>query len=131
MSNYQAIISKIGTLTPIDGSDFIQKATVLGESVVVSKTSNVGDIGVLFVTGTQLSEEYAFENNLYRHKELNKDQTKAGFFDDNRKVRSQIFRGCNSDAYFAPLDSLTYTGVDLSALKVAEKMFAESTPSLG
>lgn len=117
MSNYEAVIAKVGTISPIVGADFIKKATVLGESVVVSKDVQVGDIGVLFVTGTQLSEQYCYENNLYRHKEKNKDQTKAGFFDDNRKVRTQTLRGSQSDAYFAPLDSLAYTGYDISKLQ--------------
>lgn len=121
MSNYDAIVAKIGTVTPIEGADFVQSATVLGERVVVSKTANIGDIGVLFLSGTQLSEEYCFENNLFRHKDKNKDSDKAGFFEDNRRVRSQTFRGSQSDAYFADINSLAYTGVDISSLNVGDK----------
>lgn len=120
MSNYKAIVAKIDTVTPIPNADRIQVATVLGESVIVSKDLNVGYVGVLFVAGTQLSEKYCSENNLYRDSQKNKDATKSGFFDDNRKVRAQPFLKMRSEGYFAPLESLSFTGYDVSTLKIGD-----------
>lgn len=117
MSN-KAIVAKIKSTAPIVGADFLQSAVVLGETVVVSKDVNVGDVGIYFPAGVQLSEKYCFENNLNRDKEKNKDKEKGGFFEDNRRVRTQKLRGVNSDGYFAPLDSVGYTGIDLGSLAV-------------
>lgn len=116
MSNYRGIVSKIEKLIQIEKADNIQIAVVLGEFTIVSKAAKEGDIGILFPAGTQLSEQYCFENNLFRDKSKNKDQEKSGFFDENRKVRCQKFLGVKSEAYFTTLDSVAYTGVDISTL---------------
>lgn len=110
--SHQAIVARVTRVTPILKAEKIHLAEVLGESVIVSKDVDVGCIGVLFPEGLQLSEEYCKENNLHRHADLNKDNTKTGFFDDNRKVRAQPFLGVKSSAYFAPLQSLDYIIVD-------------------
>lgn len=107
---HQAIIAQVESTIPIPDADRIHLAVVLGEYCVVSKDVGVGYIGVLFPADLQLSEEYAYENNLHREASKNKDQTKKGFFENNRKVRAQPFLGVRSTAYFASLDSLNYTG---------------------
>jgi len=116
MSNYKGIVSKIEKVLPIEKADNIQIAVVLGEFTIVSKAAKEGDIGILFPSGTQLSEQYCHENNLFRDKSKNKDTEKAGFFDENRKVRCQKFLGVKSEAYFTTLESVAYTGVDISTL---------------
>ena len=116
MSNYKGIVSKIEKVIPIDKADNIQIAVVLGEFTIVSKTAKEGDVGILFPAGTQLSEQYCHENNLFRDKTKNKDVEKAGFFDENRKVRCQKFLGVKSEAYFTTIESVAYTGIDLSTL---------------
>lgn len=118
MSNYKGIISKIEKVLPIDKADNIQIAVVLGEYTIVSKSAKEGDVGILFPSGTQLSVQYCHENNLSRDKTKNKDLEKAGFFDDNRKVRCQKFLGVKSEAYFTTLDSVAYTGVDVNSLEL-------------
>jgi hypothetical protein len=105
---------------PINGADKIQGAKVLGETVVVSKDVGVGYVGAFFCAGTQLSEQYAHENNLYRDKEKNKDVEKAGFFENSRRVRAQPFLKLKSEAYFSNLESLIFAG-DISNLKVGDK----------
>jgi hypothetical protein len=116
MSNYQAIIAKIDQVIEIPGADNIHIAKVLGECVIVSKTWQVGMLGVFFPAGTQLSVEYAAYNNLYRDKENNRDKEKAGFFDNNRRVRAQPFMKVKSEGFFADLNSLEFAG-DVSTLK--------------
>lgn len=121
---HTAIIAKIDRVDPIEGANTIQKAYCLGTQLIVGKEAKEGDIGILFPSELQLSADYCKENNLYRHAELNKDPTKAGFFDDNRRVRAQPFLKVKSDGYFAQIESLSYTGYDISKLKIGD-MFDE------
>lgn len=119
MSNYKAIIAKIDRVAPIPNADRIHLATVLGESVIVSKEWCVGKVGVLFVAGTQLSEVFASSNNLFRNSEKNVDKSKKGFFEDSRRVRCQPMLGVKSEAFFADLSSLDFAG-DTASLKVGD-----------
>lgn len=119
MSNYKAIIAKIDRVTPINGADRIHLATVLGESVIVSKEWDLGKVGVLFVAGTQLSETFASNNNLFRDSEKNLDKTKKGFFETSRRVRAQPMLGVKSEAFFADLSSLEFAG-DVTTLKIGD-----------
>lgn len=118
--NYAATIVRIDHLNPLENSDNLMGAPLLGMQAVVSKETEVGTVGVLFVAETQLSEEYTARNNLFRHKEFNENKDKAGFIEDNRRVKAIKLRGNRSDALFMPLSSLAYTKVDLSDLKVGD-----------
>ncbi len=104
----KCIVAKITQVFPIDGADNIQAARVCGELVVVSKDAKVDDVGVFFPVDTQVSEEYAHNNNLFRHSHMNKDNTKTGFFEDNRRVKAVTLRKVRSCGYFAGLESLAY-----------------------
>jgi hypothetical protein len=105
---HKAIIAKVTHTAPIPGADKIHVAYVLGEAVIVSKDVVAGYTGTLFPADLQLSEQYCYENNLNRKSEKNKDITKSGFFDENRKVRVQPFLKVRSQAYFADIKSLNY-----------------------
>lgn len=118
--NYAAAIVRIDHLNPLVNSDNLLGAPLLGMQAVVSKDTEIGTVGVVFVSGTQLSDEYTARNNLFRHKEFNEDKEKAGFIEDNRRVKAIKLRGNRSDALFMPLSSLAYTKVDLSELKVGD-----------
>lgn len=118
--NYAATIVKIEHLNPLANSDNLLGAPLLGMQAIVSKDTQIGTVGVLFVAETQLSEEYVARNNLFRHKEFNEDKEKAGFIEDNRRVKAIKLRGNRSDALFMPLSSLAYTKVDLSELKIGD-----------
>lgn len=118
--NYAAQIVRISVLNPLENSDNLVGAPLLGMQAVVSKDTEIGTVGVLFVAETQLSEEYTARNNLFRHKEFNENKERAGFIEDNRRVKAIKLRGNRSDALFMPLSSLAYTKVDLSELKVGD-----------
>lgn len=107
---HKAIIAKITETTPIPGADRIHVAKVLGESVIVSKEWKEGMVGVLFPVDLQLSEEFCYHNNLFRDSEKNKDKTKKGFFENNRRVRAQPFLKVKSEGFFADLSCLDYLG---------------------
>lgn len=118
--NYSATIVKIEHLNQLENSDNLLGAPLLGMQAVVSKDTEIGSVGVLFVAETQLSDEYTARNNLFRHKEFNEDKEKAGFIEDNRRVKAIKLRGNRSDALFMPLSSLAYTKADLSQLRVGD-----------
>lgn len=118
--NYAATIVRIDHLNPLVNSDNLLGAPLLGMQAVVSKDTEIGTVGVVFVAGTQLSDEYCATNNLYRHKEFNEDKEQAGFIEDNRRVKAIKLRGNRSDALFMPLSSLSYTKVDLSEFKIGD-----------
>lgn len=130
---HKAIVTKIDNVEPIQGADKIQVAYVLGEQVVVSKDAKVGDVGIFFPVDIQLSEEYCYENNLFRDASKNKDTTKKGFFENTRRVRSQPFLGVKSSGYFTSIDSVSYTGVqhldstfdELNGHKICQKYVSD------
>lgn len=109
--NNQAIVSRVTETVDIPGANNVHTAVVLGEFCICGKDVKKGDIGILFPEGLQLSEEYTKENNLYRKSENNKDTNKAGYFDENRRVRAQTFLKVRSTALFMPLTSVAYTGI--------------------
>lgn len=115
--NYAAIIVEIKSLTPLEGLDNLVGAHFFGYQAIVSKSTKVGDVGVLFTAETQLSKDFVKNNNLYRHSELNKDEDQSGFIEDNRRVRALKLRGNVSNALFMPLDSLSWTKAKIDKLE--------------
>jgi hypothetical protein len=121
-SNYAAVVVEIKNIIPLDNCDNVVGTTLLGFQAIVSKDTQVGDIGIVFPAETQLSPLYVKYNNLYRHNELNldPDHEQKGYLEDNRRVKAVKFRGHASSALFMPLSSLNYTGVDVRDLKVGD-----------
>lgn len=118
--NYAATIVRIESLRELENSDNLMGAPLLGMQAIVSKNTEIGTVGVVFVAGTQLSEEYTARNNLFRHHEFNEDKDKTGFIEDNRRVKAISLRGNRSDALFMPLESLAYTKVKLDEFKIGD-----------
>ena len=106
--NYCAIVVKINTIIPLENSDNLVAALIMGNQVIVTKDVKVGDVGLYFPLETQLSEVYLSTNNLYTTAELNKDQTKKGFFEKNGRVRCIRLRGNKSEGLFMPLESVNF-----------------------
>ena len=104
--NYNATVVEIKTLVPLENCNNVQSAIIMGNQVIVGKDVQIGDIGLFFPVETALSEQYLSANNLYRNKELNNDKTKAGYFEENRRIRCVKFRGNKSEGLFMPLSSL-------------------------
>lgn len=119
--NYKCFVAKIDKTVTIDKADNIHLALVLGEQVIVSKDWGKGKVGLFFTSDTQLSHDFLFNNNLYRDSIKNKDNTKKGFFDDNRRVRCQPFLGVRSEGFFCGVEALSYLTSDTSKLKVGDQ----------
>jgi hypothetical protein len=105
---YAAYVCKLTNVRPHPNADRIKLATVFGNQIVVGLDSQEGDIGIYFPTDGQLSEDYAKANNLVGYTDPETGEHKGGFFAENRRVRTQKFRGEKSDGYFAPLSSLDF-----------------------
>lgn len=118
--NYAAVVVQIKAINVLENCDNVVGVSVLGHQAIVSKNTKVGDIGIVFPAETQLSDSYAKANNLYRHSELNADPDQKGYLEDNRRVKAMKFRGHRSSALFMPLESLAFTGVDFTTLKVGD-----------
>ena len=100
--------------------DNLEGASIFGYQVIVSKTTP-NELGIFFSAETQLSDQYCYENNLYRHGDKNKIPDEKGYLEDNRRVRAIKFKGNTSNGFFMPLKSLAYTGIDLSILKEGDE----------
>lgn len=107
--SYYAIVCKVTAVFPIEGADRIQRALVLGTSVVVSKATQVGDLGVFFPCDGQLSPEFAKANDLVGKYENGK-KVSGGFFSENRRVKAQKFKGIKSEGFFCELSLFNFTG---------------------
>ncbi len=105
--SYKAIVAVIDSVEAIDGADRIQKASVLGNQVIVPKEYCVGMRGVFFDVDGQLSEEFAEQNNLVRKKDLNGLNT-GGFLEENRRIKCLKLKGVKSSGLFLDLECVNY-----------------------
>lgn len=110
--NYCATIIEVKDLHQLEGLDNLVGVRALGCQALVDKTTQVGDIGVLFVSETQLSPEFAKVNNLYRKQEFNSDASKTGYLEEKARIKALKLRGNISTGLFLPLSSLDYLGYD-------------------
>lgn len=115
--DYAAVIVSLPQSVVLEGLDNLVGLQVLGSQALVSKDSHYEGLALVFTAGTQLSQEFAYKNNLHRHCDRNEDQSQTGYLEDNRHVRSLKLRGHRSDALVLRLDSLAYAGVDPSEFK--------------
>jgi len=125
--NYAATVVKIKGLNALEGCDNVVGTPIFGFQAIVSKDTADGDVGIFFPAESQLSEEYARENNLFRHSDKNNDESKQGYLEDNRRVRAMKFRGHRSDCLFMPLSSLSY----IKNLKIDELKEGDTFDRIG
>lgn len=110
-ANYVATIVRVRSLTDLDGLDNLKGFYQFGYQALVPKDTPIDSLGVLFTAESQLSLDYAYNNNLHRHADLNIDESQTGYLEDSRRVKAIKLRGHRSDALFMPLESLRYLGV--------------------
>jgi hypothetical protein len=115
--NYCATVVRIHNLIDLEGLDNLVGLPILGFQSLLSKDHGVGELGVLFSAETQLSEDYCFNNNLFRKGQYNIDPEQTGYLETNRRVRAIKLRGHVSSALFMPLSSLSYLGINGKDLK--------------
>lgn len=118
--NYAATVVQINKLVPLENCDNVQAAIIMGNQVIVGKDVSVGNIGLYFPLETQLTDVYLSKNNLYRKPELNSNNTKKGYFEENGRIRCVKFRGHKSEGLFMPLESLEFIASNYTSLKLGE-----------
>lgn len=120
-NNYAATVVMLPTTRfDLNGLDKLAGVNIFGFQVIVSKDSP-SELGIFFPAEAQLSDEYCYYNNLYRHADKNLLPNEKGYLEDNRRIRAIKFKGNASNGFFMPLSSLSYTGVDLGMLKEGDE----------
>jgi hypothetical protein len=116
--NYAATVTALQNFAELAGCDNLKAALIFGNSVIVSKATKAGDVGLFFPVETQLTRDFLANNNLYRKPEWgNMDPAKKGFFEEHGRVKAVKFRGHKSEGFWIPIESLAYLGVPLSEFK--------------
>lgn len=116
--NYAAVVVSLRAINTLENCDNVVGTPLMGFQAIVGKDSQVGDLGIAFTAETQLSDEFAKMNDLYRHDDKNLHPGKKGYLEDNRRIKAMKFRGHRSDCLFMPLSSLSYVkGLNVSDLK--------------
>jgi hypothetical protein len=120
--SYEAIVSKIESIRPIEGADRIIAATVLGVEVVVSSETKINDIGVFFPEDGIFEDSFCENNGLFPVLDKDGKRIGGGFFTKGKaRIRSQKFKRVKSCGFWCPISYLTYTKYNLSKLKVGDK----------
>jgi hypothetical protein len=118
--NYCATVVEIKNILPLEGCDNVVATSIMGNQVIIGKDVKVGDIGLYFPLETQLSKEYLSANNLYRNKDLNLNKDKAGYFEENGRIRCVKFRGHKSEGLYMPLYSVMFCFSGMSSNKLLQ-----------
>lgn len=108
--NYSATVIQVPELRKAENSDKLYIIDKLGITAIVDESwkDRVGELVLMFPAEVQLSKEFARENNLHRHSELNADPTKSGYLEDNRRVRALKLRGNISNGLVLPVSSVSH-----------------------
>ena len=96
--NYAAFIYEVAQTHPLDGLDNLVGVNVGGYQALTSKQTQPGDLFVVLVAGTQISETYARRLNLYCDSSLNADKNQTGYLENNRRIKAIRLRGHASNA---------------------------------
>lgn len=119
--NYAAVIVQVPQPVTLEGLDNLVGVPLFGYQALTQKDGiKQGDLRVMFTAETQLDPEYARNNNLYRDAGLNADLDETGYLENNGRIKAIRLRKQASNALLMPLESLAYTGYDVSTLKVGD-----------
>ena len=118
--SYCGYITKLQNVRPHSNADRMKLADCFGNTVCVGIDTPEDTLLIYFPTDGQLSIEYCEHNNLVRKKDENGNNI-GGYMDpDKRNVTAIKLRGEKSDGLVMPLESLAFTGVDISTFKMGD-----------
>lgn len=103
--SYSAIVARI-KVRPHPNADRLKLGSVCGEQVIVGLDTQDNELGVYFSCDGQLSPIFCEANDLIARTDPETGGRAGGFFDLNRRVRTQRFRGERSYGYWCSLESL-------------------------
>lgn len=122
---YQATIARLKNVRKFPGADRIQLADCLGSQVVIGLDNYEDELGIMFPSDGQLSEEFAQANDLIARKDDTGAKIGGGFFDTNCRVRTQKFRGEKSDGFWCSLTYLSYLAKTQAEMDKLESLLVE------
>ena len=64
--DYAAYVVKLPNPVKLPGLDQLVGLPMMGTQALVDKDVDYGELALVFTAGTQLSEEFAYKNNLHR-----------------------------------------------------------------
>lgn len=114
--NYTATVIELPPKQRVEGLDNLMKVTVFGNDVLVGRDEEPDQLYLFFPSGTQLSQEFCKNNNLFRDAQLNLNPDSKGFFEPNGRVKAIKFKGVISTGFIIPASSLTVNGMNLDFL---------------
>lgn len=108
-ANYCATVVALSQFVELANCDNVKAALIFGNSVIVSKAAEAGEVGLFFPAETQLHKIFVGSNNLFRKAEWgNADPEKKGFFEQHGRVKAVKFRGHKSEGFWLPIECLDY-----------------------
>jgi hypothetical protein len=106
--NYCCKIVKLENIERVPDADRLVYTTIDGRNLIIADNFKVGDICVYFPVGCKINNELLSFLNGFRHKELNADKEKAGFFETNARVKIVKLRGMFSEGFIIHLTDLLH-----------------------
>lgn len=106
--NYPATVVKLPVKQKIQGFDNLVSVSIFGNDVLIGKDEDESILYLFFPSGTQLSGDFCFNNNLFKDSQLNLDKEKKGYFEPHGRVKALKFKGVISTGFLAPLSALDY-----------------------
>lgn len=105
MNNYEAVVTTISNIAPIEGADKIRKANILtGVELVVGLNVKEGDEVVYFEANSQVNLDLLRDLNLFSNQELNNDTSIKGYVSKNGRIKSLFLKGVKSEGMIIPLE---------------------------
>lgn len=86
--NYLAKIVKLNNIRKHNNADNLNIVTIDFQNIVIWKEYSDWDICIFFPSECQINKDFISHINWFRHTELNSDNSKSGFFEDNCRVKS-------------------------------------------
>ncbi len=100
--NYAAKVIRVRQLQVLEGLDNLRGVPVDGYLALVSKSTPLDSLAVVFPAEAQLSEAFAAEHNLHRDSTLNRDPGAVGYLEKHRRIKAIKLRGYVSSALLLP-----------------------------
>ena len=110
---YTGFVVKIDNLQKHSNADRLQITKIFGDSIIVDLNVKIGDIGIYFPIGGQLSAEFCDANHLCRKNSQGFADT--GYLDgDKRNIKAIRLRGEKSEGLYLPISCVDYLGVSFT-----------------
>src|SRR5690606_16693061 len=106
--NYLAKIVRLKGLKKHPNADRLQVASIDFQNVITGLEAKDGDIYIFFPLECKINKDFLSFTNSFRDKTLNQDKEKAGFFEENGRVRATKLRGEKSMGYLVPIEQMEF-----------------------